>query len=359
MVFDYVDGAAQSECTALANRQGLDQVALLPAPLRDVSQRTSEVTLFGRSSRLPIIIGPTGFNGALWPRGDIELARAAEAMGIPFVMSYGANVSMAELRSASGARQWFQLYVPRESQRCMELVKSVAEAGFEALQITVDTAIPGRRLRDVRNGFGLPLRWTPGKLAQVLARPGWALRMARHGMPTPVIIRDAFTGEAHHATPSALMAKQVNPAVTWETLKRVRDLWAGPLIVKGLCNPREVSAAIATGIDGIVISNHGGRQLDGEVSTIAMLPEFVAAAQGRLTLLIDSGFRSGTDVLKALALGATAVQIGRATLYGLAAAGQAGAERALSILATELDLGMGLCNVTNLAEAGVLETRRR
>jgi len=357
MVFDFVDGAAEAETTARANRRALDSVAVVPDPLRDVTRRTTSVEIFGRTSRMPIIIGPTGMNSAYWPRGDIALARAAAKFGIPFVMSWGANVSMTEIREESAARQWFQINLPRGQELWKPILESVMSAGFEALEVTVDTPVPGRRLRDLHNELDLPMRWTMSKVAQMVRRPRWTYQMARQGTPEPVNVKAAYAIAARHVNGSELTSKMSNAAPTWEDLKRVRDIWRSPLIVKGLTNPREVGAAIDAGCDGIVVSNHGGRQLDGAVSTVAMLPEFAREARGRIALLIDSGFRCGTDVLKALALGATAVQIGRATVYGLAAGGQLGVERALEILHEELDTAMALSGVTSVAQARALETR--
>ncbi len=358
MVFDYIDGAAQTESTARANRRDLDAVALLPSPLSDVSQRDSSVTLFGRKASMPLIIGPTGFNSMCWPRGDLALARAASSAGVPFVMSNGANVSMDELHKDVGGRHWFQIYLPMDRDRWTPLIASAQSAGFEALEVTIDTAVPGRRLRDLHNGYGLPMRWTPGKIGQMVLRPRWLLGMARHGMPKPVIMEDAFDSGGRNATMSELMAKQVNPSVTWEDLKRLRDLWHGPLIVKGLIDPAQIETAVSAGYDGVLLSNHGGRQLDGSVSTIAMLPECAEAANGRITLLIDSGFRSGADILRALALGASAVQVGRATLFGLAAGGEAGVSRALEIMRLELDVAMALLGTARLDPLPAIQTRR-
>jgi (S)-mandelate dehydrogenase len=359
MVFDFVDGAAEAEETARANRSALDDVGIVPDPLRDVTERSTSVELFGRRSRMPIIIGPTGMNAAYWPRGDIALARAAAEFDIPFVMSWGANASMAEIREDRAAQHWFQINLPRGQELWKPILESVKSAGFEALEVTVDTPVPGRRLRDLHNQLALPMRWTPSKMAQLVRHPRWAYHMARQGTPEPANVKAAYTIAALHVSTSDLVSKLRNAAPTWDDLRHARDVWRGPLVIKGLTNPRDVSAAIDAGYDGIVVSNHGGRQLDGAVSTIAMLPEFVKEARGRIALLIDGGFRSGTDVLKALALGAAAVQIGRATVYGLAAGGQLGVERALEILLAQLDTAMALSGVTTIAQARALETRKQ
>lgn len=360
MVFDFVDGAAQSESTAKENRAAIERLKLVPGPIADVRTRDLGVSLFGRRSALPLIIGPTGFAGMFWRDGDQALARAAAAFDVPFVMSHGANMSLANLRKvAPDARHWFQMYLPLDRDRWLPLVSAVDDLGFEALEVTVDTALPGRRLRDLRNGFGMPMRWTASKLFQLACRPAWTAQMAIQGMPSPVIIKDALANGARHATVSDLMATQINPSVTWQDLERLRDLWKRPLVLKGVVNPRDVERAARAGFDGVVISNHGGRQLDGAVSSIEMLPDCVTAGARRIQILIDSGFRSGTDILKALALGADAVQVGRATLFGLAAGGQAGVEHALKLFATELDAGMTLAGITAVTQAQSLEVRGR
>jgi (S)-mandelate dehydrogenase len=359
MLFDYIDGAAQTESTAARNRAALDAVRLLGSAPADVGKRSTQIDLFGKRLAAPLIIGPTGYNAAFWPAGDILLARAAERRGVPFVMSNGANVTMEELGARVGGFRWMQLYLPVDRERWPPMVEAARVNGFDAIEITVDTAIPGRRGRDLRNDFGMPLRWTAAKLLDFSRHPAWAFRMFRGGMPKPAIMASAFKDGETYLTPSDLMKRQVNPTVTWDDIKRIRDLWDKPLIVKGLTDPRQGARAVDIGLDGIVISNHGGRQLDGAAATMDVLPEFVSEVGGKMALLIDSGFRSGTDILKALALGATAVQIGRATLYGLAAAGEAGVDRALDILVEELDIAMALCGISALSDATAMLTHRR
>lgn len=350
MVFDFIDGAAQTESTAHANRTALDRYRLLPTAPVDVAHRTAAVTLFGETLSMPVIIGPTGYAGAFWPKGDVALARAAGRAGIPFVVSNGANASLAEIANAAEGRVWLQHYLPVERARTLNLLADARAVGVEALEVTVDTAVPGRRGRDLTNGFTIPFSWSLDKVLDILIHPGWLLRALPHGAPRPGLM-DIDVESSRWETISDFMATQINPSVTWDDLKWLRDRWSGPLIVKGSLDPQQVAHALSAGFDGVIVSNHGGRQLDGAVATIDVLGEFVAAAEGKIPILIDSGFRSGTDVLRAMALGAGAVQIGRAALYGLAAGGEAGVERALSILHTELDIAMALTGLTRFSGA--------
>lgn len=356
MVFDFVDGAAQTESTARANRDALDRRRLLSAGAIDVKERSTAVALFGKPSAMPAVIGPTGLAAALWPRGDILLARAASRFGIPFVISMGTNAPLAKIAESADGRIWLQLYITPSRDHMLRLLQVAQDLAFEAIEITVDTAVPGRRERDLVNGFGIPFNWTPAKVLDVLRHPGWMFRILPHGTPMPAMM-EIDNGGTRWANPSEFVRAQINPSVGWNDLKWFRDQWKGKLIVKGLLDPAQMPAAREAGFDGVVVSNHGGRQLDGAVATMDVLEEFVAAAQG-VPVLVDSGFRTGTDMLKAMALGAAGVQIGRATLYGLSVAGEEGAYHALSLLQTELDIAMALTGIRSPGEAhpGMLRT---
>ncbi|GES48809.1 lactate dehydrogenase [Rhizobium sp. NBRC 114257] len=349
MVFDFFDGGAGSELTLCENRAALDRIRLVGSAPVDVGHRSAAISLFGEPLSMPVIIGPTGLAGAAWPAGDQALARAAARAGIPFVMSSAASATMEAVAAAGEGRKWFQLYLFRDREVSLRLLKQAEALGFEAIEITVDNAIPGRRLRDARNGFSLPFRWTPRKLLSLAAHPGWALRMAKAGAPRLEVMEAEFDLKSA-GTIAEVMEQQLDPTVSWDDIAFIRDRWKGPLILKGLLNPRQGSRATELGLDGIVVSNHGGRQLDGAVASIDILPEFVSAVGGKLAILIDSGFRSGTDVAKALALGATAVQIGRATLYALASGGEDAAFRALAIIAAELDVAQAMMGAPTIAD---------
>lgn len=341
MVFDFIDGGGGHESTLRGNRSALDGKRLLCSGPCDVKLRSQAVKLFGRDCDMPVVIGPTGLAGAAWPKGDTALARASGRAGIPFVMSTAATCSQEEVISAGSGAKWMQLYLLRDRQISYRILEGAERLGFEALQITVDNPVAGMRLRDVRNGFSVPLRWTPRKIAGLMAHPRWTWRMATRGGPKMALL-SAMLDSKRAETVSKLFHDQLDPSVTWEDIARVRDRWSRPLIVKGLLDPAQARKAIEIGVDGIVISNHGGRQLDGAVATIDVLPDFVTEAAGRLTILIDSGFRTGSDIARALALGADAVQIGRPTLYALAAGGEESVFHCLGILRQEIDVAQGM-----------------
>ena len=273
-------------------------------------------------------------------------------------MSSAATVSLEDLAGEAHGRKWFQAYIFRERGVTARLVERAARLGFEALEVTVDNAIPGRRLRDARNGFTLPFRWSARALWEAARHPVWAFEMLRHGAPRLEVMNRELRLEPSK-TIAELMQAQLDPAVDWDAVKWVRDQWRGPLIVKGLLDPTMVESAVSIGADGIVVSNHGGRQLDGAVATIDVLPDFVAAAAGRLAVLVDSGFRSGTDIARALALGASAVQLGRATLFGLAAAGETGVSQVLQVLKDELHIAQMLMGARSPRDIGAQTVRTR
>ncbi len=298
---------------------------------------------------MPLIIGPTGLAAITWPKAELLLAAAAGQAGIPYVMSTAASARMEDVASAGSGSKWFQLYPFRDRAITQNILRRADDLGFDVVEITVDNPIPGTRLRDNRNGFSVPFVWTLPKLASVAAHPGWAMKMLKAGAPRMELVSEAF-GQQEAPTIAAVLQQQLDPAISWDYIKTLRDLWPRALVVKGMLDPSQVRHAISAGVDGIVISNHGGRQLDGAVSSIEMLPEFVAESGGRLTLLIDSGFRTGTDIAKALAMGAHAVQIGRPTLFASATGGQPAIERALSLLRNELDIAQALMGVRSMSE---------
>jgi (S)-mandelate dehydrogenase len=347
MLFDFVDGGSETENTVRENRAALDRIRLMPSGPVDVSKRRQSVSLFGKPATSPIIIGPTGLAGAFWPKGDLALAAAAERFGIPFVMSTNANSSLESVAAAGNGRNWFQLYARPDRAQTASLLDRVAASGFEAVEITVDTAVASRRLRDLHNGFGPTIDWTPSQVAGVLARPGWLLRSVRYGTPRPAVLDDE--AEKRGETLAEKVSRILNASTTWDDIAWMRDHWKGILVIKGLSDPRQAERAVAVGLDGIVVSNHGGRQLDGAVGSIDALPEIVAAAGKKLAILVDGGFRTGTDIVKALALGAAAVQIGRPPIYALATAGEAGVSRALDILHSEIDVAQALLGVADLS----------
>lgn len=344
-MFEFVDRGTEDEVALRHNRAAFERIRFRPRTLVDVSIRSQEITLFGRKLPLPFGIGPTGTAGLLWYCGEIALARAAAAAGIPFTVAVNSMTSMEQIAESGGGRLWFQLYMWSDRARSHEIVARAKAAGFEALIVTVDGAVRANREYGHRNGFEMPFRFNRRNVAGVLARPDWLCRVLLRyaltsGVPRfenyPPDIMDRLT--AHTLKSSYLK----NDSLTWEDIRLLRKLWPGVLMVKGILHPHDAVLAADCGADAVIVSNHGGRMLDSAVAPIEVLPEIVDAVGKRITVLMDSGVRRGADIVKALALGAQAVLIGRASLYGVAAAGEAGAARAIAILREETSRVMAL-----------------
>ncbi|WP_447650554.1 alpha-hydroxy-acid oxidizing protein [Pseudomonas abietaniphila] len=303
-----------------------------PRRLIDVSARSLKTSLFGRQNPMPLLIGPTGLNGALWPEGDLALARAAANAGIPFVLSTASNLSIEELASRCNGELWFQLYVVHR-ELASQMVQRALNSGYKTLVLTVDVGVNGYRERDLRNQFKMPMSYTPKVMLDGCLHPRWSFDLVRPGMPqlANFVSADASNLEVQ----AALMSRQMDASFDWHALRWLRDKWAHTLLVKGLLNADDAAQRILEGADGVILSNHGGRQLDGAISPMEVLAQTVSKAKA--PVLIDSGFRRGADIVKALALGASSVLLGRATLYGLAARGEAGASEVLSLLKADID----------------------
>ena len=304
-------------------------------------------------SQLPIVVAPTGAVGFGWRGGDVAIARAAAQAGIPYTLSTTATASIEGIANEAPGRLWFQAYVLRKREFTFSLIERARQAGYEALVITVDLPVGGKRERDFRNDFSIPFRYTRRNLLDFARRPVWALEMLLRGIP----VMENLIGYTAEATSAAAIASSVggnyDPSFDWDSLKAMRDGWPRKLIVKGVTRPEDAERLAALGCDAIVVSNHGGRQLDGGVATADALPAIARAVGSRVDVLVDGGIRRGRDVVKALALGARAVMIGRATLYGACAGGEAGAARALAILRDELERSMRLCGVRSVREIAV------
>ena len=348
--FEYVEGGAEDEATLKANRRVFSRWRLVPRTLIDTRARHIGTQLFGQSISAPLVVGPTGFNGVLQADGDVALARSAARLGIPFTLSTFSTTRLEDVASRAGGRLWLQLYVMKDRAVARDLLRRAAAAGYEALVFTTDANVFGSREWDQRN-YRSPGRPTLRNALDILRHPRWLARHAAHGMPR---FRNLEGFLPRHATGalggSTVIPQLVDASIRWDDLGWMRELWRGKLLIKGILDPRDAQRAADLGCDGIVLSNHGGRQLDSCVAPLEVLPEVAAAIGGRTTLIIDSGFRRATDVAKALALGAHAVMLGRATLYGLAAGGEAGVDRALTILTTELDRVLGQLGCTSIAE---------
>lgn len=357
-VFDFFDGGADDEITLRANREGFDRLRLRPRVLVDVQQPDLSTTIAGAKAAAPLVIAPTGAIGAGWPGADVAIARVAARLGIPYTLSTMATSSIEDV-AAVGGRLWFQLYVLRDQAFAKTLLQRAQQAGYEALVVTLDLVTGGKRERDLRNRFTVPLRPNPRTVFDFARHPGWCWQMLRHGQPRFKNLA-GFEGNADpRASIAAKVGQSLDASFDWDALERLRAQWPGRFMVKGVSRGDDAARLAALGVDAIWVSNHGGRQLDGAVAVVDALPEVVAAVQGRVPVLLDSGVRRGTDIVKAVALGAQAVAIGRATLYGAAAGGEAGAERALQILTEELRRALQLCGTPRIADidASLLQAR--
>jgi isopentenyl diphosphate isomerase/L-lactate dehydrogenase-like FMN-dependent dehydrogenase len=349
-LFDFCDRGSEDDIALRHNRVALERIKLMPRVLNNVSGRDPKITLFGKPQALPLVIGPTGPAGFVWYRGETELARAATKAGIPFTLASTSNTAMEDILANGGGSQWFQLYVWRDMEASLLAVERARDAGFEALVVTVDSTVPYNREADIRNGVTFPVRITPRNLVDTLIHPRWMFgTMGRYVLAEGHMPRYVNIKIPEELGPSQVRGFLIkNDTLNWEFLRRVRDMWPRTLIVKGVLHPDDAVMAADCGADGVIVSNHGGIANDAGIAPIDALPAVVAAAGKRLTIIVDSGFRRGSDVLKGLALGADAVIIGRATLYGVSAAGEAGATRALEILESEIHRTMGVMGLTDL-----------
>jgi (S)-mandelate dehydrogenase len=351
-VFDFFDGGAEDETTLRDNRAAFERVRLLPKVLVDVRQVDTGVDLFGVRANLPMAIAPTGAIGAGRNGADLMLARAARAAGIPYTLATPATNSIEEIADQAGGRLWFQLYLLKNRDFRMKLVARAKAAGYEALLVTVDLTTGGKRERDLRNDFSAPFKPTWRNARDFPLKPAWLLDMARHGVPQMKNLEGMVQSSPRLTDVAASVGRELDASFSWDDLKALRDAWPRRLLLKGIVRPDDAERAAAAGCDGVVVSNHGGRQLDGAIASLDALPEVARAAGTKLTVLVDGGVRRGVDLLKARALGARAVLTGRATLFGAMAGGEAGAKRAIDILGGEFERALMLCGVRRAADIG-------
>ncbi|MBI3915540.1 MAG: alpha-hydroxy-acid oxidizing protein [Betaproteobacteria bacterium] len=354
-LFEFVDRGTEDEVALHNNREAFERIQFRPRMLVDVSGRTLDTTLFGKEHKMPIGIAPTGAVGMMWYQGELELARAAKEAGIPFSLATGSITSMEKISAEVGGTLWMQLYMWADRRLSHQLVRRASAAGFEALLVTVDGVVAGNREYNRRNGFSVPFKYNSRNTTDVLMHPRWMFGVlgryiANGGMPTRVNFPDELKGKITSAYGGSKETR--NDSLNWDDLKALRDIWPGKLLVKGLLHPDDASKSLEYGADGIIVSNHGGRNCDAAPAPIEVLPEIVKAVGDRTTVLFDSGVRRGSDVVKALALGAKMVLIGRSTLYGTAAAGHAGATRALDIYRGEISRGMAQISCNRVSEIG-------
>jgi (S)-mandelate dehydrogenase len=358
LAFEYVEGGAEDESTLRGNRTAFEALRLLPQTLVDTSRRQLGTTILGTPAAAPLVIAPTGLNNMLHREGDLALARAAARRGIPFTLSSLSTTRLEEVAKRAGGRLWMQLYVLKDRAIARDIMQRAAAAGYEALVFTTDANVFGSREWDQRN-FSAPGRPTVRAALDTLRHPRWLYMLLRYGIPRFRNVESFLPpGKASAVGGSTVLPGLFAATITWDDIAWIRQFWRGKLLIKGVLSAADAERALAVGCDGIVLSNHGGRQLDYCVAAIEVLPEVVAAVRGRLPIVIDGGFRRGTDIVKALALGAEAVMLGRATLYGLGAAGEAGVARALEMLCTETDRVLGMLGCNSVSELKPAHVRR-
>jgi L-lactate dehydrogenase (cytochrome) len=349
-LFDYIDGGAEDEVTMRANTADFQRYRFQPRALVDVSRRDQSTTVLGIPVASPLILAPTGFTGMFWPRGEAVAARAAGRKGVIFTASTMSICPMEEIAQAATGPVWYQLYVWRDREIVRMLIERAKAAGYRALVVTVDTPVLGQRERDLRSGLVLPPRVTVRNVLDTLRRPSWLRGFLANPRPTfgnfvgiPGVEHDAVSL-------AAFTTKQFSASITWADVEWYRTLWPGPIALKGILSAEVARQAVERGVEAIIVSNHGGRQLDQAPSPIEALPEIVDAVEGRAEVILDGGVRRGSDVVKAIALGARACMIGKAFNYGVAALGERGVELAIDILQKEIDRALALIGRPTLAQ---------
>lgn len=353
-LFDYVDGGAYEESTMRANTADLERLLLRQVVMRDVSERDPSVEVLGQRLALPVVLAPVGLAGMLARRAEVQAALAAQAAGVPFVESTVSICGVEEVARSTPGPPWFQLYVMRDRGYAEQLMSRAQAAGCPVLVLTVDLAVVGARHRDTRNavvGDGLSAWGRIRRALDLLSHPRWIRDVAVAGKPlTFGNLEDAVPGARTPAAFRDWVDSQFDPSVTWDDIAWVREHWPGRLLVKGVLNPTDARRAVDVGVDGVVVSNHGGRQLDSVPSTVRVLPEMVDAVGGQVEVLVDGGVRTGLDVFKMIALGANAVLVGRAWAWAVAARGEAGVRHVLDVLKADLDVALALTGHTSFAE---------
>lgn len=356
MLFDFVDGAAGDEATKHRNSAGFASHALMARALAGHEKRDQSRILFGRRIESPVLVAPTGSSGLLWPRGEAEVAKACAKAGTIMTVSAGSTLSIEDIADAAPGPKWLQIFIYKDRGITRAFAERARASGYEALTLTIDCPLLGRRERDVRNGFTINPKLGLSTMIDAALHPGWWMRMAR----TPRVTFKNF--EAYGGGSVVDMARYIStlidPAVRWSDVAWLRSIWDGPLIIKGVLRGEDTIKALDSGCDAVQVSNHGGRQFDQTLGAVEALEDIVDAVAGRVPVLLDGGVRRGTDVLKAIALGAQAVLIGRSHLWGLSVAGEAGVRHALDLLREEIDLAMAIGGFGSLDEVDRSAVRR-
>lgn len=351
-VWEYLERGVEDEAGMTRNRAAFERVCFRPRVLRGVDSIDTRTAIFGKPSAFPLALAPTGAAGLMWYQGDLALARAAAAAGVPFTISSASTMDLEQI-AVAGGRLWFQLYFWEDRQLSYAVVDKAHALGCEALFVTLDLPVPPNREYIHRSGFGTPFKLNARNTLDVLLHPRWLTGVIGRyalggGIPTQANLPDRLRARITKGAPPGALFKQDD--LDWDGVKALRDRWPGKLVLKGVLHPADAEQALALGADGVVVSNHGARALDSSIATIDALPEIAAAVGGAMTVFLDSGIRRGSDLVKAVALGADAVLVGRAPLYGLAAAGEAGVSRALELLRAETVRTMAMAGARTMAE---------
>ncbi len=349
MFFDYVESGSWTEDTLRANIADLSNIKFRQRVAIDISKRSTQMKMLDQVLPMPVALAPTGLAGMQTADGEIHAARAAEKFGVPFTLSTMSVCSIEEVRSRTSSPFWFQLYVMKDRAFIYDLIERAKRANCSALMITLDLQVMGQRHRDVKNGLSVPPKISLKNIIDLVNRPKWCFKMLKTKNRKFGNIVGHVKGIKDMSSLAEWTSKQFDPSLSWEDVKELRRRWPGKLILKGIMDKDDAKAALDIGVDALVVSNHGGRQLDGTSSTISALPGVLDVTKGKCETWVDGGIRTGQDILRLIALGAQGTLIGRAFLYGLGAEGEVGVTNVLQILQKELDMTMGLCGATNLS----------
>ncbi len=350
MFYDYAESGSYTEQTFRENTSDFAKIRLRQRVARDLTNRSTAVSMMGAPVAMPVALAPVGSCGMQSPDGEIKAARAAAAFGVPFTLSTMSVCSIEDVAAHSSTPFWFQLYVMKDEDFVDSIIERARRANCSALVLTLDLQILGQRHKDIKNGLTTPPKLTLPNIIDMMLKPRWSLGMLATPRRTFRNIVGHAKGVTDLANLTAWTNEQFDPLLTWDKVRRIRDQWGGKLILKGILDAEDARMAADVGADAMIVSNHGGRQLDGALSSIRVLPSIVKAVGDQTEIYLDSGIRSGQDVLKALALGAKSTFIGRSYIYGLGAMGQAGVTKALEVIHKELDISMALCGVQNASQ---------
>ena len=352
MFFDYVRSGSWTESTLRHNTRDFDPIKFQQRVLVDMTNRTLETTMIGETVKMPVAIAPTGFTGMMYADGEILAAKAAEKFGVPFSLSTMSICSIEDVAANTSKPFWFQLYVMRDREFMEDLIKRAKAANCSALILTADLQVLGQRHRDIKNGLSAPPKPTLLNMMDLALRPQWCWHMLHTKRRTFGNIVGHAKNVSDLSSLSSWTSEQFDPRLSWDDVARIKDLWGGKLIIKGIMTTDDAEKAAKSGADALIVSNHGGRQLDGALSTIKVLPDIVSAVGSQIEVWLDSGIVSGQDILKCIALGAKGTMIGKSFLYGLGAYGEDGVRRCLEILYTEMDTTMAFCGHTDIKKVG-------